>query len=143
MALYTPIRDSAYDIDDEAIKYCMQEQLYSDIYNMSEKERHLLLEDPQYEPVRQAMIESGLINKISILKLSKESDLERRNSQAVMALARQDNSDLYKRYISLVAQKNKLKEQLRERYGSRARLLSMKSQKEYLKNNPIGNLVIR
>ena len=135
--------NTEYDIDEEAIRSCMEMELYSEIASMPDKERHMLLESPEYADVRKKLIESGLINKISILKLSKNSDLERRNSQAVMTLARQSNDPLYARYVKLVAAKNELKEQLGRRYGAKAALLSKKSQREYIKANPIGNFVLK
>lgn len=134
--------DYVVENEDAVIQDWMKMEMFAELCNMSDEKRHNLLESPAYADLRNALLESGLINKISIFKLTKDSDLERRNSQAVMALARQSNDNLYKRYTQLVQQKNALKDQLMRRYGAKAALISKKAQREYIKANPITNYTL-
>lgn len=135
--------DNVVENEDAVIQDWMKMEMFAELCNMEEDKRRNLLESAAYSELRNALLESGLINKVSIFKLSKSSDLERRNSQAVMALARNSNDSLYQRYTKLVQQKNELKSQLMKRYGAKAALISKKAQREYIKVNPITNLTLR
>lgn len=139
---YEHKNDYVIDNEEAVIQDWMKMEMFAELCNMSEEKRRNLLESPYYAELRNALLESGLINKISIFKLTKDSDLERRNSQAVMALARSSNDELYRRYTKLVQQKNALKDQLMRRYGAKAALVSKKAQREYIKANPITNYTL-
>lgn len=143
------VYDAAFDsldssfITDELLTTVQEMYLYQDLASMPEKDRRALLTSPEYSDLRQAWMEAGLINKTSIMKLSKESDLERRQSSAIMALAREHNDPDYIKYSKLKAQMNDLKGKMGKRYGSKAKVLGAKSQKAYIKQNGISNLVLK
>lgn len=130
-------------INDGLIKACQEMMLYQDLAAMPEEKRKKILENADYKEVRDAWMEAGLINKTSIMKLSKESDLERRTSTAVMALARENNDPDYIRYAKLKAQTRELKGRMSKRYSNKAKLLGKASQKEYIKQNGISNIILK
>ena len=132
------------DIDDSVIKECMELFLFEDLARLPDKQRKELLESADYSDLRKAWMEAGLINKTSIMKLSKESDLERRESSAILALARANGHDAdYAKYVKLKAETRRLKDNMRRRYGSKAKVVSKKSQKEYISKNGISNYVLQ
>lgn len=143
------VYDGAFDsldssfISDELLTTVQEMYLYQDLAAMPEKDRREILTSPEYSELRQSWMEAGLINKTSIMKLSKESDLERRQSSAIMALAREHNDPDYIRYSKLKSQMNELKGKMGKRYGSKAKVLGAKSQKAYIKQNGISNLVLK
>ena len=140
---YSASNDYVIDNEDAVIQDWMKMEMFAELCAMDEDKRHTLLESPEYAEIRNKLLESGLINKISIYKLSKDSDLERRNSQAALILARQSNDGLYQRYSKLIQQKNAIKDQIMKRYGAKAALISKKAQREYIRANPITNLTLR
>lgn len=129
-------------ITDSLLKTVQEMYLYQDLANMPDKQRNRILTSAEYSELRQAWMEAGLINKVSIMKLSKESDLERRQSSAVMALARERNDPDYIKYAKLKAETRVLKARMSKRYSSKAKLLGAQSQRAYIKQNGISNIVL-
>lgn len=131
------------DIPNEVIQECQELFLFDDLSRMPDKQRKELLESAEYADLRKAWMEAGLINKVSIMKLSKESDLERRESSAILALARANGHDAdYAKYVKLKAETRRLKDNMRRRYGSKAKIVSKKSQKDYISKNGISNYIL-
>lgn len=129
-------------ITDSLLTTVQEMYLYQDLANMPDKQRQRILTSGDYSELRQAWMEAGLINKVSIMKLSKESDLERRQSTAVMALARERNDPDYIKYAKLKAETRALKDRMSRRYSSKAKILGAQSQKAYIKQNGISNIVL-
>lgn len=131
------------ELDDETKQIMFECWLFDDLSRLPDKQRKELLESAEYADVRKAWMEAGLINKVSIMKLSKESDLERRESSAILALARANGHDAdYAKYVKLKAETRRLKDNMRRRYGNRAKLNARKGQKEYISKNGISNLTL-
>lgn len=143
MGIYTPDLSITDDINDDVIREAQELWLYEDLARLPDQKRREILESPDYAEIRKSWMEAGLINKTSIMKLSRESDLERRESSAILALARANGHDAdYAKYVKLKAETRKLKDNMRRRYGSKSKVLARKSQKEYIKQHGIGNVVL-
>ena len=137
MGIFDPTGYGAGEVEltTEETTRLMQDWFFDEVAHMPEQARKQLLESPEFAEQRNALMEAGLINKTSIMMLSKESELERRNQLAVYALAKKDNDVNWQRFMKAQAMKKEAKEALNRKYGSRARLTAKKTQRDYLKRS--------
>ena len=144
MGIYDPTNNyEGVELTNEETENLMMQWFFDEVAHMPEEDRKRLLESPEMSEAREALMESGLINKTSIMKLSKESELERRNQLAVYALAKKDNDVNWQKFMRAQQMKKEAKEALNKKYNSKARMISKKTQREYIKKNKIGNYVIK
>lgn len=144
MGIYDPTNNyEGVELTNEETETLMMQWFFDEVAHMPEVDRKRLLESPEMSETREALMESGLINKTSIMKLSKESELERRNQLAVYALAKKDNDVNWQKFMRAQQMKKEAKEALNKKYNSKARMISKKTQKEYLKKNKATNFVIK
>lgn len=142
MGIFNPegYTNGEVEITTEEMNRLMQDWFFDEVAHMPEEQRKHLLESAEMADARKALMEAGLINKTSIMMLSKESELERRNQLAVYALAKKDNDVNWQRFMKAQAMKKEAKEALNRKYGNRARLTAKKTQREYLKRSGgVGN----
>lgn len=144
MGIYDPTNNyEGVELTNEETENLMMQWFFDEVAHMPEADRKRLLESPEMSDTREALMESGLINKTSIMKLSKESELERRNQLAVYALAKKDNDVNWQKFMRAQQMKKEAKEALNKKYNSKARMISKKTQREYLKKNKATNFVIK
>lgn len=116
---------------------------FSDIYRMDDTAKKALLESPEMKEQRDLLEEKGLINKSTVVRLSKSADADRRQQIAVYALAREANDPLWKQFCIAQQKKIAAREAMNRKYHSKATITARVGQRAYLKKNPMTNIVLR
>lgn len=81
----------------------------------------------------EALVEAKVLNKKTLVRLSKKDDLDRRTTMAAMELAKQKNDPLFQKLVVIYAKKDELKSKIIAKYGSRAQKVALAGQKAYIK----------
>lgn len=129
-------------LTEENMQELLEDFTFDAIANLPDKEKRMFLESPEYAEQRNALIEAGLINKNTLVRLNKTSDLERRNQLAVYKLAQQHNDPLWQKFAKAQQMKKEAREAMNRKYHSKAALTAKQAQREYIKKNPISNIRI-
>ena len=82
----------------------------------------------------QAMVEAGLISRKTLVRLSKNDDLERRIGMAAIQLSKEANDSLYDQLIKVRIKERELLEKINNKYANKATRDAKIGQKDYLKN---------
>lgn len=83
--------------------------------------------------VGEALVEAKVLNKKTLVRLSKKDDLDRRRTMAAMELAKQANDPLFQKLVTIYAKKDELKSKIIAKYGNKAERVAIAGQKEYIK----------
>lgn len=83
--------------------------------------------------VGEALVEAKVLNKKTLVRLSKKDDLDRRRTMAAMELAKQNNDPLFQKLLTIYAKKDELKSKIIAKYGNKAERVAIAGQKEYIK----------
>lgn len=82
------------------------------------------------------LVESGVISKGTIVRLSKEDDLSRRTKLAAMYLARSNDDPALRKILDLKKELRRYTNELVKRYQSEAKKQAVISQKKYFSKIP-------
>jgi hypothetical protein len=122
----------------------MRDMLIDEIMSLPDEKRKAFCESPDFAELRTSLQEKGMINKTTLMRLSKDSDLERRSQLAAIALAKADNSPEYRKYEKAQRMKKEAREAMFKRYHSKATMTSKQAQREYIKKTGgISNIILR
>lgn len=91
--------------------------------------------------VGEALLEAKVLsNKRTLMRLSKESDLERRKVIAAIQMARAKNDPLFTKLVKHKLLFKQARQKIMAKYGSRASKAAIVGQKEYIKRMKNVNL---
>lgn len=82
----------------------------------------------------EALVEAGKFRKKTIVRLSGQADLSRRNKLAAMALAKQSKDPLFKKLARNRVIERELLGKIMQKYGSKGAKIARKSQRDYIKH---------
>jgi hypothetical protein len=121
--------DEMDNISEEAMDTYVNLIAYDNITNVDEAQ----IKEFCNGPVGQALLEKSVLNKGTMMRLSKQDDKNRRVKLFVYQLASEKKD---KDYIKMKAYRAKWKAcraKLMQKYGRKATMLAQKSQQEYIK----------
>lgn len=104
--------------------------IYDEISRNSDEKRQEFVNSE----AAQAMLEAGLISRKTLVRLSKNDDLERRIGMAAIQLSKENNDSLYDQLIKVRIKERELLEKINNKYANKASRVAKIGQKEYLKN---------
>ena len=132
------------ELDESAMDDLMRDMLIDEIMSLPDAKRRAFCESPDFADLRTSLQEKGMINKTTLMRLSKDSDLERRSQLAAIALAKAANSPEYRKYEKAQRMKKEAREAMFKTYKSKALMTSKAAQREYIKKTGgISNIVLR
>lgn len=104
--------------------------IYDEISRNSDEKRQEFVNSE----AAQSMLEAGLISRKTLVRLSKNDDLERRMGMAAIQLSKENNDSLYDQLIKVRIKERELLEKINNKYANKASRVAKIGQKEYLKN---------
>lgn len=104
--------------------------IYDELSHMDDESRKAFIESEEC-----AMLEAkGLVNRKTLVRLSKSDDLTRRKTMAAYQLAKEANDPLWNKLVLNRVKERELIEKIVQKYGNKANRAATIGQKEYMKN---------
>lgn len=111
--------------------------MISELAAMSYDDRQAIFESESY-----ALLEKhGLIGKKTRVQLSKEDDLDRRETMAAFQLAKEGNDQLWNLLSMNRVKERDLIERIKKKYGSQAKRVAVIGQRDYIKTIRQGGTI--
>lgn len=107
----------------------LESMIYDEVSRLPDERRKEFVNSEE----AQAMMESGLISRKTLVRLSKKDDLERRIGMAAIQMAKENNDMLYDQLIRNRIKERELLDKINTKYASKASRVAMIGQKEFLK----------
>lgn len=82
----------------------------------------------------ETLVEAGKMRKRTIVRLSGQADLSRRNKLAAMALAKQNKDPLFTKLAKNRVMERALLGKIMRKYGNKGAKIAKKAQKDYIKH---------
>lgn len=82
----------------------------------------------------ETLVEAGKMRKRTIVRLSGQADLNRRNKLAAMALAKQAKDPLFTKLAKNRVMERALLGKIMQKYGNKGAKIAKRSQKDYIKH---------
>ena len=118
-------------IDDIDIKPFVEAMAYDDLSRLDQNSLHEFCESP----AAQALLEKQVLQKGTLMRLSKQDDRKRRIKLCAYQLAKTDKNANWKKMIYHRSEWRKYRDLVMKQYGKRAEKLADLSQKEYIKKS--------
>ena len=107
--------------------------IIDEVSRMSDEEKEAFVNSEEAK----ALEEAGLIGRRTLIKLTKNNDLVRRQKMAAFQLAKEANDPLWTKLVKNRIIERKLIAAIVKKYGNKSKRVAMVSQKAYLKANKI------
>lgn len=111
--------------------------MYSELAAMPMEERKKVFATESY----QLLEAKGLIGKRTRVTLSKQDDLDRRETMAALQLAKEANDTLWDKLALNRVKERDLLSKIRTKYGSRAKRVAAIGQRDYIKTIRSGGTI--
>lgn len=108
----------------------LEAYIYDELSRLSDEKREEFVQSE----AAQAMLESGLISRKTLVRLSKNDDLERRIGMAAIQLSKEHDDVLYDQLVKVRIKERELLEKINNKYANKATRVAKIGQKDYLKN---------
>lgn len=108
----------------------LEAYIYDELSRLSDEKREEFVQS-EYA---QSMLESGLISRKTLVRLSKNDDLERRIGMAAIQLSKEHDDVLYDQLVKVRIKERELLEKINNKYANKATRVAKIGQKDYLKN---------
>lgn len=118
----------------DAVDALIESYIFDEISKLSDEKRTQFVNSE----AAQLLVESRLVGKNTIVRLSKVDDLERRMSMASLQLAKDSEDVLYTKLAQVRVKEREYLSKINKKYGTRATRVARTAQKEFLKKVPIG-----
>lgn len=134
MGIFTPT--GSMSIDQELNRNeLLESYIYDEISKLSDEKKQEFVQSE----AAQVMMEAGLIGKKTLVRLSKNDDLERRMGMAALQLAKDSNDILFDQLTKIRMREKELLDKINKKYETKAAKAAKMGQKEYLKGKiPVG-----
>jgi hypothetical protein len=141
--IYNPLgvknEDAALDIELKNPNALLEAFIIDEVSRMNESDRTEFMESAELE----VLISEGVIAKNTLIRLSKEDELTRRTKVAALQISREKNDPLYAKVLKYRSLEKDALATIVRKYGGQAGRVAKKTQREYIKNNPIQTGSIR
>lgn len=108
----------------------LEAYIYDELSRLSDEKREEFVQS-EYA---QSMLESGLISRKTLVRLSKNDDLERRIGMAAIQLSKEHDDVLYDQLVKVRIKERELLEKINNKYANKATRVAKIGQRDYLKN---------
>lgn len=108
----------------------LEAYIYDEISRLSDEKREEFVNSQE----AQGMLEAGLISRKTLVRLSKNDDLERRIGMAAIQLSKESDDALYDQLIKVRIKERELLDKINAKYANKATRVAKIGQKDYLKN---------
>lgn len=108
----------------------LEAYIYDELSRLSDEKR----EEFVASEAAQTMLEAGLISRKTLVRLSKNDDLERRIGMAAIQLSKEHDDVLYDQLVKVRIKERELLEKINNKYANKATRVAKIGQKDYLKN---------
>lgn len=108
----------------------LESYIYDEISRLSDEKRQEFVNSQE----AQGMLEAGLISRKTLVRLSKNDDLERRIGMAAIQLSKESDDALYDQLVKVRIKERELLDKINAKYANRATRVAKIGQKDYLKN---------
>lgn len=135
MSLYRGynLDENAFDALNEVSEDMMDSYVnllaYDNIVNTDSNQIHEMCEGPQ----GRALLEKAVLNKGTMMRLSKSDDEKRRVKLMVYQLAKEANDNDWKKMVAYRSKWKACRAKLMTKYGRKASTLARAAQREYIK----------
>lgn len=107
----------------------MESLIYDELSMLSEQTIQKFVKSDEAK----AMVESGLIGRKTLVRLSKRDDLERRIGMACIQMAKENDDILYDQLIKNRIKEKEILDKINAKYTPRASRLAIVGQRDFLK----------
>lgn len=108
----------------------LESYIYDEISRLSDEKRQEFVNSQE----AQGMLEAGLISRKTLVRLSKNDDLERRIGMAAIQLSKESDDALYDQLVKVRIKERELLDKINAKYANKATRVAKIGQKDYLKN---------
>lgn len=108
----------------------LESYIYDEISRLSDEKRKEFVTSQE----AQGMLEAGLISRKTLVRLSKNDDLERRIGMAAIQLSKESDDALYDQLVKVRIKERELLDKINAKYANKATRVAKIGQKDYLKN---------
>lgn len=114
---------------EDSVNAVTESMIYADLVQLPQEEIQEFCESAE----AQALMEKAVLNKKTLVRLSKKDDLARRVKQAAYQIAREKKDPLWVKLVKTQMMKRKLVAAIMKKYQNPAMRLARASQIEYIK----------
>ena len=114
---------------EDSVNAVTESMIYADLVQLPQEEIKEFCESAE----AQALMEKAVLNKKTLVRLSKKDDLARRVKQAAYQIAREKKDPLWVKLVKTQMMKRKLVAAIMKKYQNPAMRLARASQVEYIK----------
>lgn len=130
MGIYAPGAGISEDVQLENPDELLEAYIYDELSMLDDTMKEAFINSPECE----AMIEAGVINKRTVVRLSKNDDLIRRRKMAAYQLAKEKEDPLWDKLVKNRIKERELIAKIVAKYGMKAEKVAKIGQKQYLKS---------
>lgn len=135
MSIFSPNSNHGLDSELKNPEALLESYIYDEISKLPDERQHEFARSEQ----AQAMMESGIISKKTLVRLSKADDLERRIGMAALQLAKDSDDMLFDQLMKVRMKEKELLDKINKKYAKKAIKAAKIGQKDYLKGKiPVG-----
>lgn len=116
----------------------MEQYIYDELSMLNDEDKQAFIESAEC----QALLEKGLINRRTLIRLNKNDDLSRRTKMAAFQLAKEHKDTLWTQLVKNRIKERMLIKKIAAKYATKARMSAKKGQRDYLKR-AIGGKFVR
>jgi hypothetical protein len=122
------VQESEDDMQNVDLKPFVELMVYDDISRGSDDQRKAFCESTQ----AQVLMEKQVLNKGTLMRLSKEDDAKRRIKLIVYQMAKEKNDPDWKKMTLYRKLWKKFRGKLMRKYANKAKRIAVQSQREYI-----------
>lgn len=115
----------------------MEQYIYDELSMLTDEDKKAFLESSDC----QALLEKGLINRKTMIRLNKNDDLARRTKMAAFQLAKEHKDPLWTQLVKNRIKERMLIRKIATKYSSKASIAARRGQRDYLKHQMGGHFV--
>lgn len=115
----------------------LEQYIFDELSMLTDEDKKAFLESAEC----QAMLERGLINRKTLIRLNKNDDLSRRTKMAAFQIAKEHKDPLWTQLVKNRIRERMLIRKIAQKYASKARMAAKRGQRDYLKHAMGGKFV--
>ena len=129
MGIYTTNYNEADSVEIQDIGALREAYIYDELCALSDSQKKAFLESEECA----VMEAKKLIGRKTLVRLSKNDDLNRRTTMAAMQLAKEAKDPLWDKLVKNRVKERELLSKIRQKYGNKAQRAAKIGQREHLK----------
>lgn len=124
----TPENRMEGQLSESALAELGEAYIYDELSMLSDDQKQAFVESDEAK----AMVEGGILNKKTLVRLTKKDDLSRRSTMAAFQLAKEADDPLWQQLVKNRIKERELIAKIESKYASKAEKSAKIGQKEYL-----------